>query len=219
MFVLSPLPFLHDALEPVISARTLRYHHEKHHGGYVKALNALLASADIAPDTLEAVIAAADAPRDHELFNNAAQVRNHSFFWAAMTPHRAAPEGELAAAITAQMGGLAALKAAFVAAGVAQFGSGWVWLVSDSAGELAITVSHDAENWQGEAGSTPLTVCDVWEHAYYLDHQNDRKAFLEAWFDALPNWRFASLQYAAAQGRGEKWQHPAPMATQGTRAA
>ena len=213
MFVLAPLPFPHEALEPVISARTLRYHHEKHHGGYVKALNALLATAEIVPETLEAVIAAADKSRDRVLFNNAAQVRNHSFFWASMTPHRAPPAGELAEAISTQMGGIAALKAAFVSAGVAQFGSGWVWLVSDATGELAITVSHDAENWQGEAGSTPLTVCDLWEHAYYLDHQNDRKGFLEAWFDALPNWEFAGRQYAAAQGRGEKWQHAAALVT------
>lgn len=208
MFLLPPLPYAHDALAPVISARTLHHHHEKHHGGYVKALNALLETAEIVPDTLEAVIAAASKSRNRVLFNNAAQTRNHSFFWDAMTAKPAPPTGDLAAAITAQMGGMPALKEAFVAAGVAQFGSGWVWLVSDAGGGLAVTVSHDAEDWQGETAATPLTVCDVWEHAYYLDHQENRKGFLEAWFDALPNWDFASQQYAAAQGTGEKWKHP-----------
>jgi Fe-Mn family superoxide dismutase len=174
----------------------------------VKALNALLETVEIVPDTLEAVIAAAGKSRNRVLFNNAAQARNHSFFWDAMTDTPAPPTGDLAAAITAQMGGMAELKAEFVAAGVAQFGSGWVWLVSDASGGLAITVSHDAEDWRGETASTPLIVCDVWEHAYYLDHQEDRKGFLEAWFDALPNWAFAGEQYAAAQGKGEKWKHP-----------
>jgi len=212
MFKLPSLPYAYDALAPVISARTLHHHHEKHHGGYVKALNALLAEAEIKPDTLDGVIAAASKSRNRVLFNNAAQARNHSFFWLSMTDTPAAPTGELAAAIKAQMGGLAALKAAFVAAGVAQFGSGWVWLVSDAGGGLAITVSHDADDWRGEPASTPLIVCDLWEHAYYLDHQEDRKGFLEAWFDALPNWAFAGQQYAAAQGHGEKWVHPISVA-------
>ena len=208
MFLLPPLPYPHDALAPAISARTLHHHHEKHHGGYVKALNALLENVEIVPDTLDAVIAAAGKSRNRVLLNNAAQARNHSFFWDATTDTPAPPTGDLAAAVTAQMGGMAELKAEFVAAGVAQFGSGWVWLVSDASGGLAITVSHDAEDWRGETASTPLIVCDVWEHAYYLDHQEDRKGFLEAWFDALPNWAFAGEQYAAAQGKGEKWKHP-----------
>lgn len=209
MFTLTPLPYAHDALEPVISERTLHFHHDKHHGGYVKTLNALLTDADIVPDTLDAVIEAADTAGSRALFNAAAQVRNHSFFWDAMTPDHAPPAGDLAKAITLQLGGVPALKAEFVAAGVAQFGSGWVWLVSDNAGALAVTVSHDADDWRGETGSTPLIVCDVWEHTYYLDHQHDRKGFLEAWFDKLPNWAFADNQYAAAQGRGKKWHHPA----------
>lgn len=212
MFLLPLLPYPHDALMPVLSARTMHHHHEKHHGGYVKALNDLLETADIVPDTLEAVIAAASKSRNQQLFNNAAQARNHSFFWAAMTANAAPPTGDLAAAISAQMGGLPALKAAFVEAGAALFGSGWVWLVSDAEGKLAITVSHDAQDWKAEAGATPLIVCDLWEHAYYLDHQEDRRGFLSAWFDALPNWAFAGRQYAAAQGRGEKWTHPAPVA-------
>lgn len=210
MFVLPPLPYPHDALEPVISERTLHFHHDKHHAAYVKTTNALLTEADIVPDTLEAVIAAADTAGNRKLFNAAAQTRNHSFFWDAMTAQHSPPEGDLAKAIALQLGGFQALKAEFVAAGVAQFGSGWVWLVSDNAGALAVTVSHDADDWRGETGSTPLTVCDVWEHAYYLDHQHDRKGFLEAWFDALPNWHFADRQYAAAQGHGKKWQHPLP---------
>jgi superoxide dismutase, Fe-Mn family len=212
MFVLPLLPYPHDALAPVMSARTLRHHHGKHHGGYVKELNALLAMADIVPDTLEDVIAAASKARNRALFNNAAQARNHSFFWTAMTDKPAPPTGALAAAIATRKGGLAALKASFVAAGVGQFGSGWVWMVSNAKGDLAITTSHDAQDWQGETDATPLIVCDLWEHAYYLDHQEDRRGFLEAWFDALPNWAFADQQFGAAQGKGETWTHPPAVA-------
>ena len=210
MFVLPPLPYPQDALAPVISANTLHFHHGKHHAGYIRMLNTLLMEAGIVPETLDAVIAKAHASGNRALFNAAAQTRNHSFFWEAMTPNRTPPSGKLATEITQQMSGLEALKATFVAAGVAQFGSGWVWLVVDDAGDLAVTVSHDANDWLGEPGSTPLTVCDVWEHAYYLDYQNDRKAFLEAWFDTLLNWDFAEKQYAAALGRGTKWHHPLP---------
>ncbi|WP_164156877.1 superoxide dismutase [Sandarakinorhabdus rubra] len=208
MFLLPPLPYAYDALAPVTSARTLHHHHVEHHGSYVKALNALLETANIAPDTLDGVMAAARQSGNRALFNNAAQARNHSFFWDAMTDTPGTPTGDLAAAITAQMGSLADLKTAFVAAGVAQFGSGWVWLVADAEGGLAITVSHDAQDWKGKTDATPLIVCDVWEHAYYLDHQGNRAGFLAAWFDALPNWAFAGRQYAAAQGYGPKWEHP-----------
>ena len=208
MFVLPKLPYAIDALEPVISTEALRLHHEKHHGGYVTAVNALLQG--MAPAALEAVIATAHATSDSKLFNNAAQMRNHSFFWVAMSAVPQTPEAALLAAIDAQMGGMAALKSAFIAAGAGQFGSGWVWLVADAAGALAVTTSHDANDWLGETGSTPLIVCDVWEHAYYVAYRNDRAGFLAAWFDALPHWQFAAAQYAAAMGEGEKWRHPEP---------
>ncbi|MEI6487186.1 MAG: superoxide dismutase [Sphingomonadales bacterium] len=207
MFALEPLPYPDTALEPVISARTLHYHHGKHHAAYVKTVNDRLRELGTRPDSLEDVIAHAAAAGDRTLFNAAQQTRNHSFFWAAMAPQAGAPDAALAAAIAAQLGGMAGLRQAFVSAGTAEFGSGWVWLVSGDDGDLAITTSHDADFWHGAPDATPLLVCDVWEHAYYLDHQNDRNAFLAAWFDALPNWDFASHQFAAAGGRAQKWHH------------
>ncbi|MEN9932504.1 MAG: hypothetical protein RIS17_1077 [Pseudomonadota bacterium] len=210
MFVLEPLPYPETALEPVISARTLQFHHGKHHAGYIKTVNDRLAELGFQPGSLEDVIEQAEQSGDRKLFNAAQQTRNHSFFWVAMSPERSQPDAGLAAAIETQLGGMAALREQFVAAGVGEFGSGWVWLVSEDDGTLAITTSHDADKWHGEPNATPLTVCDVWEHAYYLDHQNNRKAFLEAWFDTLLNWDFASRQYAAARGQGEKWHHPPP---------
>jgi Fe-Mn family superoxide dismutase len=148
---------------------------------------------------------------DKRLFNNAAQAWNHSFFWEAITARREAPTGDLASAIDGAFGALEALKTAFVAEGVGHLGSGWVWLVADRARRLTVRSTHDADDTVTQTNMTPLLVCDLWEHAYYLDYQNDRKGFLEAWFDALPNWRFAASQYAAAQEGGAPWRHPAPV--------
>jgi Fe-Mn family superoxide dismutase len=211
VFVLPELPFAYDALEPVMSDRTLRFHHDKHHAAYVNTLNALLKTAGKTPETLESLILET-SQSGGKLFNNAAQAWNHSFFWASMSAERQQPSEALAAAIVSAFGDMAKLKQAFVEHGVGQFGSGWVWLTADHDGGLKLCATHDAEDVLTQAGVTPLLVCDLWEHAYYLDHQNDRKAFLEAWFDALPNWRFAEAQHAAAQGRGEAWRHPAPAA-------
>ncbi len=148
---------------------------------------------------------------DRKLFNNAAQAWNHSFFWAAMSPHGEQPQGELATAIEAAFGDLDDFKRAFVTEGVGHFGSGWVWLAADRGGALVVRSTHDADDTLTHPDLTPLLVCDLWEHAYYLDHQNDRHGFLEAWVDALPNWRFATLQHQAARGRGEPWRHHAPV--------
>ena len=208
MFTLPPLPYGYDALQPVISDRTMRFHHDKHHATYIKTLNELLAKADSPGRTLERIILDAAAVGDHKLFNNAAQAWNHQFFWISMTPRKATPGGDLAAAVDAAFGGVAGLKSAFVAEGAGHFGSGWVWLVADRTGGLKVRATHDADDTLSQPDLTPLLVCDLWEHAYYLDHQNDRKGFLEAWFDALPDWDFAAHQYAAARGRGERWRHP-----------
>jgi len=213
MFTLPDLPYAYDALEPVMSDRTLQFHHDKHHATYVKTLNALLEAAGKSPHTLEAVIRDASRSDDKKLFNNAAQTWNHSFFWVAMSPRKETPSGALETAIGEAFGGLAGLKKAFVAEGAGHFGSGWAWLVADRGGSLKVRATHDADDTLTQSDVTPLLVCDLWEHAYYLDHQNDRKGFLEAWFDALPNWRFAALQYAAAQGEGEAWRHPEPTAS------
>jgi Fe-Mn family superoxide dismutase len=217
MFALPDLPYDHAALEPVISRATMHLHHEKHHKAYVDNLNKLLEEQGRSPASLEEVIreAAGDA-KARKLFNNAAQAWNHTFFWSAMTPRREAPEGELAQAIAAGFGDLAGLKAAFVEEGAGHFASGWVWLAAE--GEtLKVLSTHDADDLLVRQGLAPLLVCDLWEHAYYLDHKNDRKAFLGAWFDALPNWAFAGSQYAAARGTGDLWRHPSPIwSDQGT---
>jgi Fe-Mn family superoxide dismutase len=210
MFALPDLPYAYDALEPVMSDRTLHFHHDKHHATYIKTLNELLEKAGAPARPLEEVILTASAAGEKALFNNAAQAWNHSFFWAAMTPKREQPQGDLAEAIKAAFGDLAGLKAAFVKEGAGQFGSGWVWLTAARDGKLAVISTHDADDALTHGDITPLLVCDLWEHAYYLDHQNDRKGFLEAWFDALPHWSFAGYQYKAALGQGEPWRHPAP---------
>jgi len=216
MFVLPDLPYPPDPLEPVISAETLRLHHGKHHKTYVETVNQLLDAEGGPQASLEAVIrdAAGDA-RKTKLLNNAAQAWNHGFFWDAMSADKGAPEGELADAIVAAFGDLTTLKASFVKAGAEHFGSGWVWLAAEG-DRIRIVTTHDATNLLTTDGVTPLIVCDLWEHAYYLDHQNDRKGFLEAWFDALPNWGLAAAQHAAAVGRGPAWTYPAPAAKSGT---
>jgi superoxide dismutase, Fe-Mn family len=208
MFALPDLPYAYDALSPVISDKTMHFHHDKHHATYVKTLNELLEKAGKSPASLEAVIREA-AKGEKKLFNNAAQAWNHSFFWVSMTPKGEKPSGDLDKAIAEAFGNLASLKTKFVEEGAGHFGSGWVWLLSDKAGKLEVRSTHDAEDLVTQEGVTPVLVCDLWEHAYYLDHQNDRKAFLEAWFDALPHWSFAGFQFKAAKGDGEPWRHPA----------
>jgi Fe-Mn family superoxide dismutase len=210
MFILPDLPYAYDALGPVISERTMRFHHDKHHKAYVETTNKLVEAAGSAGQALEDVIRQARSSGDKKLFNNAAQAWNHAFFWQAMAPGGGSADGDLAAAISGAFGDAGSLKAQFVKEGAEHFGSGWVWLVADREHKLQVRSTHDAEDMVTQPGLTPLIVCDLWEHAYYLDHQNDRKGFLEAWFDALPNWAFAAEQFAAAQGRGETWRYPAP---------
>ena len=210
MFILPELDYPYEALEPVISARTMKFHHDKHHATYVKTLNEQLDKIGKSPDSVEAVIRGAEKASDRVLFNNAAQVWNHSFFWKAMIPHPDKPGGKLAAAIESTFADLQRMKKAFVKEGAAHFGSGWVWLVSNNQGELSIRSTHDADDTLTQTDMTPVLVCDLWEHAYYLDYQNDRKAYLEAWFDNLANWRFAEEQHRAAMGEGKLWRHPLP---------
>ncbi|MGA0601838.1 superoxide dismutase [Caulobacter sp. KR2-114] len=211
MFKLPDLPYAYDALQPTLSDKTLHFHHDKHHATYVNTLNDLLQKAGKSPSSLEEVIIESARGGEKKVFNNAAQIWNHTFFWTCMTPRMAAPTGDLSDAITQAFGGVEQLKTAFVAEGVGHFGSGWVWLLAEKGGALSIKSTHDAEDLVTQADVTPLLVCDLWEHAYYLDHQNNRKGFLEAWFDALPNWEFAAAQLAAAKGQGAAWRHPAPV--------
>jgi Fe-Mn family superoxide dismutase len=210
MFNLPDLPYPYEALQPAMSAETLHFHHDKHHATYVKTLNELLDKAGKSPPSLEEVIAGAADSGEAKLFNNAAQAWNHGFFWNAMTDEKSAPEAALEAAINKTFGDLGKLKETFVTEGAGHFGSGWVWLSAKADGALEVRSTHDAHGMAVEAGVTPLLVCDLWEHAYYLDYQNNRKGYLEAWFDALPNWAFAASQFAAAKGEGSAWRYPEP---------
>ena len=212
MFKLPDLPYAYDALKPVMSDKTLHLHHDKHHATYVKTLNELLEKDGRTARSLEEVILDATKAGERKLFNNAAQAWNHAFFWVAMTPKFEKPQGDLASAIDKTFGGLDALKKAFVTEGAGHFGSGWVWLTANHNGELKVISTHDADDTLTHGDLTPLMVCDVWEHAYYVDFQNNRKAFLEAWFDALPHWEFAGFQLTAATGKGDPWRYPAPEA-------
>ncbi|MFO1013036.1 MAG: superoxide dismutase [Caulobacteraceae bacterium] len=208
MFKLPELPYPHGALEPVISAETMHLHHDKHHAKYVETLNKLLADEGMHPTHLEAVIQeTAGDERRVKLFDNAAQAWNHAFFWEAMSPEAEKPNGRLTPAINEAFGDLEQLKAAFVKEGAGHFGSGWVWLAADGAA-LKVMSTHDADDTLSTGQMTPLLVCDLWEHAYYLDYQNDREGFLKAWFDRLPNWTFAERQFLSAQGEGEAWTYP-----------
>jgi Fe-Mn family superoxide dismutase len=198
MISLPPLPYQHDALEPAMSADTLHYHHDKHHAAYVEKTNTFAGKAGVDGKPLEEIIAHAREKEDTKLFNNSAQAWNHAFFWHSMRPNPDKPEGALAKAIDDRFGGLDGLKEKFVAEGVGHFASGWVWLVAEG-DKLGVTSTHDAGTLADGGQGVPLLVCDVWEHAYYLDRQNDRKAYLEAWFDDLANWGFAAEQFDAAQ--------------------
>ncbi|WP_420348063.1 superoxide dismutase [Pelagibius sp.] len=189
-FELPSLPYAQDALEPHYSANTLSFHHGKHHAAYVNKLNELIAGTADEGKTLEEIIASSTGG----LFNQAAQVWNHTFFWNSMKPGGGgAPDGALAQAIDAAFGSLDAFKEQFKAAGVGQFGSGWVWLVKDNGG-LKIVTSANAETPLTN-GQTPLLTCDVWEHAYYLDYQNRRPDFIQSFLDNLVNWEFAAANF------------------------
>ena len=206
MFTLPDLPYGYDALQPAMSSETLHLHHDKHHARYFTVTNDILKDKPDAGSLEDVVIGAAKAG-EKKLFNNAAQAWNHTFFWNCMTPDKGAPDGDLAAAIGSAYGGVDGLKAKFGEEGAAHFGSGWVWLAADASGALSIVQTHDGENLLTK-DLTPLLVCDLWEHAYYVDYKNDRAAFLKAWFEGLANWPFAAGQYAAAKGQGAVWKHP-----------
>lgn len=200
MFTLPALPYAYDALQPTMSDKTLHHHHDKHHAKYIDTLNGLLADKpDWAGLSLEEVVKRSKGG-EPKIFNQAAQAWNHGFFWESMSAGAAKPTGELAAAIDAAFGSLAGLKEAFVKEGVGHFASGWVWLVAEG-DTLKVISTHDADSAiAGDAA--PLIVADLWEHAYYLDYQQDRAGFLGAWFDTIANWDFAAKQFAARGDQG-----------------
>ncbi|MDJ0683084.1 MAG: superoxide dismutase [Alphaproteobacteria bacterium] len=197
-FELPALPYAQDALEPHITANTLSFHHGKHHNTYVTNLNNLTKDTDMADQSLEEIMkaTAGDASKAG-VFNNAAQVWNHTFFWHSMSPNGGgAPTGAIAEKIEADFGGYDKFVEAFKAAATTQFGSGWAWLVLDG-GVLKATKTGNADSPLAH-GQTPILTLDVWEHAYYLDFQNRRPDYIGTFLDSLVNWDFANQNLAAA---------------------
>jgi Fe-Mn family superoxide dismutase len=197
-FVLPSLPYEKGALAPYISEQTLEFHHGKHHAGYVANLNKLIEGTELAEATLEEVVkaTAGDASKAG-IFNNAAQVWNHTFYWHSMKPNGGGmPTGALAAKIDNDFGSFENFKTTFKTAGVGQFGSGWAWLVLDGT-TLKVTKTANAD-LPIVHGQVPLLTMDVWEHAYYLDYQNRRPDYAQTWLDNLVNWDFASDNFAKA---------------------
>jgi Fe-Mn family superoxide dismutase len=191
-FELPPLPYPKNALEPHTSARTLEFHHDKHHQAYVTALNNLTKDTPLADQKLEEVIrATAKDEAKTGIFNNAAQVWNHTFFWNCMKPQGGGtPSGDVAQAIEKSFGSLDKFKEEFKQAAVTQFGSGWAWLIRDGS-QVKISKTPNAVNPLSQ-GQTALLTCDVWEHAYYLDYQNRRPDFVQTFLDHLVNWDFVA---------------------------
>ena len=189
---LPALPYPIDALEPHISAETLQFHHGKHHATYVEKLNGLIAGTEFESATLEDIIQRSSGG----VFNNAAQVWNHSFYWNCLSPNGGgAPADELGEAINRDFGSFDAFKEKFAAAAVGNFGSGWTWLVKNKDGDLEIVNTDDADNPMTQA-YLPLLTCDVWEHAYYIDYRNRRPDYIAAFWQLL-NWDFVASNYAA----------------------
>jgi Fe-Mn family superoxide dismutase len=202
-FTLAPLPYPYDALAPVIDERTMQIHHGKHHQAYVDNLNkAIAAAAPLAGLSLEALLAQISKSGD-AVRNNAGGHWNHSFFWESMTRpgQGGAPSAELLAVIARDFGSLDQFKAAFRAAGLGRFGSGWAWLIVDANGKLKVVSTPNQDNPLMDIASergTPLLGNDVWEHAYYLQYQNRRADYLDAWWQIV-DWSMISKRYAATR--------------------
>ncbi|MGY6631072.1 MAG: superoxide dismutase [Fe] [Wenzhouxiangella sp.] len=182
-FTLPDLPYAKDALEPHISAETLEYHYGKHHQTYVDKLNGLIEGTEMASQSLEEIIRSSEGG----VFNNAAQVWNHTFYWHCLSPTGGGePTGKLAELINRDFGSFADFKAKFTETAINTFGSGWAWLVQNPDGSLAITSTSNAQTpLTGQ--STPLLTCDVWEHAYYVDYRNARPKYMDAFWSVV-NW-------------------------------
>jgi Fe-Mn family superoxide dismutase len=193
---LPDLPYPIDALEPHVSRQTLEYHHGKHHKGYVDKLNAAIGGTAYDGQPLESIISASHEAADATVFNNAAQAWNHTFLWHSMSPTGGGePSGQLADAISKRFGGVDEFRSEFKKAALGQFGSGWTWLVRTTTG-LDIVSTGNADTPMVN-GATPLLTLDVWEHAYYLDYQNQRGAYIDSFLNELINWNFAANNYAS----------------------
>jgi Fe-Mn family superoxide dismutase len=199
-FELPPLPYAGNALEPHISANTLSFHHGKHHNAYVVNLNNLIKGTEFEGKTLEEVTIASEG-KNAGIFNNAAQVWNHTFYWHSMKPNGGGKAtGAVAKKIEEDFGSFDKFVEEFKAAGATQFGSGWAWLVLDKDGKLKVTKTGNADV-PFTKGQTPILTMDVWEHAYYLDFQNLRPKYIETFLNSLVNWDFANENLAKAEGR------------------
>lgn len=200
-FQLPPLPWAENALEPVISGRTIALHYGKHHRAYVEKLNDLVAGTRFAEMPLERIVVEAAGSADHrKIFNNAAQAWNHMFFWNCLAPGGGgAPRGDLAKRIDAELGGIESFRKEFAKAAVECFGSGWAWL-AERGGKLEIVATSNAETPLTQ-GATPLLTLDVWEHAYYVDYENRRPEFVKAVIEKLLNWDFARQRLEQAKER------------------
>ena len=184
---LTDLPYSMDALEPAISKETLEYHYGKHHQAYVTNLNKLIIGTKFGTLSLEEIIMKSDGG----IFNNAAQVYNHTFYWNCLAPNAGGePRGKIAEAITQTFGSYAAFKEKFSQTAVTTFGSGWAWLVKNEDGKLAIVSTSNAGNPLTDS-KKPLLTCDVWEHAYYIDYRNARPSYVEKFWN-LVNWEFVA---------------------------
>ncbi len=191
-YELPQLPYAMDALQPYISKETLEYHYGKHHAAYVNNLNKLVDGTAFANASLEEIIKSADGG----VFNNGAQVWNHTFYWNCMSPEgNREPSGALLNAIKSDFGSFEEFKDKFSKAAATLFGAGWAWLVKDTAGKLEIVQESNAGN-PIRSGLEPIMTCDVWEHAYYIDYRNARPKYLEA-FWSLVNWEFAAENFVA----------------------
>ena len=191
-FKLAPLPWDEKELEPTISSNTVAFHYHKHHQTYVDTLNKLVEKTKFADMKLEEIVrvtAGASDDKQKKIFNNAAQVWNHDFYWRSLSPDKTAPDGKLASAIAASFGETSSLIAELAEAGKNEFGSGWAWLVSKG-GKLSVENTSNAETPMAK-GVNCLLAIDVWEHAYYLDYQNARPKYLEAVLGKILNWDFA----------------------------
>ncbi len=193
-FELPPLPYAKDALQPHMSAETLEFHYGKHHKTYVDNLNKLLPGTDHEKMTLEQIIMKSSGP----MFNNAAQIWNHTFFWNSLSPKGGGqPSGALADALASSFGSVQAFKDKFAETAVKQFASGWGWLIKNKSGALEIVSTSNAGTPMTD-GHTALLTCDVWEHAYYIDYRNRRPDFLGAFWNIV-NWDFVAQNLAKAK--------------------
>jgi len=201
-FTLPPLPYANDALEPHLSKETLEFHYAKHHNAYVVKLNELTAGTPMENMDLEDVIkktAGSIELKDQQIFNNAAQVWNHTFYWHCMAPSAGGqPSGDLAKRIAETFGTYEKFVEAFKNAGVTQFGSGWAWLVLDKNGALAIRKTPNADLPMAH-GETALLTMDVWEHAYYIDYRNKRPDYIDTFLGKLVNWSFVAENLRKAE--------------------